>query len=167
MRRSRWRGRTRRTRAIERLGDLRAGDVMMPRPYLAPGWWTVQALVDQLLGPEGPRHRAFPVVDLDGRLVGRLHLAEIAAIDPQERLRTTVAEVARPVPAQLVVDRDMPLERVLRRPHCPGRDLVVEHGGRVVGLIAVSDLQRAAELDALRSDAAGHRVPWNGSIGWE
>jgi hypothetical protein len=36
-----------------------------------------------------------------------------------------------------------------------------------VGLIAVSDLQRAAELDALRSDAAGHRVPWNGSIGWE
>jgi CBS-domain-containing membrane protein len=167
MRRPRWRGRTRRTLATERLGGLRAADVMMPRPYLAPGWWTVQALVERLLGPDGPRYRVFPVVDLDGRLVGRLHLAEIAAIDPHARLTTTVAEVARPVPAELVVDHDMPLERVLRRPHCPGRDLVVEHDGRVVGLIAVSDLQRAAELEALRSDAAGHRVPWNGSIGWE
>jgi CBS domain-containing protein len=167
MRRLRWRGRTRLPPATERLSGLRAGDVMTPRPYLAPGWWTVQGLVEQLLGPDGPRHRVFPVVDFDGRLVGRLHLAEIAAIDPPARPTTTVAEVARPVPAELVVDHDMPLERVLRRPHCPGRDLVVEHDGRVVGLIAVADLQRAAELEALRSDPAAHRVPWNESIGWE
>lgn len=163
MRGPRWRRRTRRVPATE----LLAGDVMTPRPYLAPGWWTVQALVEQLLGPEGPRRRAFPVVDLDGRLVGLLHLAELAAIDPHARSTTTVADVARPVPPALVVDHDTPLERVLHRPHCPGRDLVVQHDGRVVGLIAVSDLQRAAELAALRSDAAGRRVPWNGSIGWE
>ena len=150
-----------------RLGGLCAGDVMTPRPYLAPGWWTVQALVEQLLGTDGPRHRAFPVVDFHGRLVGRLHLAEIAAIDPDARRTTTVADVARPVPPELVVDADMPLERVLRRPHCPGRDIVVQHKGRVVGLIATTDLQRAAELEALRSGTTGHRVPWNESIGWE
>jgi CBS-domain-containing membrane protein len=150
-----------------RLGRLVAADVMTPRPYLAPGWWTVQALVEQLLGPDGPRHRAFPVVDVHGRLVGRLHLAEIAAIDPDTRPTTTVADVARPVPAALVVDCDMPLDQVLRRPRCRGRDIVVEHDGRVVGVIAVTDLQRAAELEALRSDASGHDVPWNGSIGWE
>lgn len=150
-----------------RLGGYIAADVMTPRPYLAPGWWTVQALVEHLLDPDGPRHRAFPVVDVHGRLVGRLHLAEIAAIDPDIRPTTTVADVARPVPAELVVDRDMPLDHVLRRPHCRGRDIVVEHDGRVVGIIAMTDLQRTAELEALRSDAYGHGVPWNGSIGWE
>ena len=161
------RARRRWVRGGERLGGPLAGDVMTPQPFLAPGWWTVQELVERLLGPEGPRHRLFPVVDLDGRLVGRLHLAELAAIEPRERATTSVAAVARPVPAELVVECDEPLERVVRRPHCPGRDIVVEHDGRVVGLIAVADLQRAAELQALRSEAAAHRVPWNGSIGWE
>jgi CBS-domain-containing membrane protein len=150
-----------------RLGGLVAADVMTPRPYLAPGWWTVQALVEQLLGPDGPRLRAFPVVDVQGRLVGRLHLAEIAAINPDARPKTTVADVARPVPPELVVDAAMPLEDVLRRPHGPCRDIVVQHEGRVAGIIANTDLQRAAELAALRSDACGHHVPWNGSIGWE
>lgn len=163
---ARWRARTRRALAGP-LEGLSARDVMTPRPYLAHGWWTVQALVRQLLGVDGPRHRAFPVVDFHGQLVGRLHLAEIAAIDPDARRTTTVAEIARPVPADLVVDVDMPLERVLRRPHGPGRDIVVQHDGRVVGIITMTDLQRTAELAALRSDVTTHRMPWNGSIGWE
>jgi hypothetical protein len=150
-----------------RLDGLVAADVMTPRPYLAPGWWTVQALVEHLLGPEGPRYRMFPVVDVHGRLLGRLHLAELAAIDRDARPATTVADVARPVPPELVVDAGMPLEQVLRRPHGPCREIVVQHGGRVVGVIATTDLQRAAELATLRSDASDHNVPWNGSIGWE
>jgi CBS domain containing-hemolysin-like protein len=150
----------------ERLGGFTAADVMTPRPYLAPGWWTVQALVEQLLGPDGPRHRAFPVVDVHGRLLGRLHLAEIAAIHPDARATATVADVARPVPPELVVDSGMPLDQILRRAH-PGRDIVVQHDGRVVGLISMTDLQRAAELAALRSGAASHPVPWNESFGWE
>ncbi len=151
----------------ERLGGFTAADVMTPRPYLAPGWWTVQALVEHLLGPNGPRHRAFPVVDVHGRLLGRLRLAEIAGIHPDARATTTVADVARPVPPELVVDSGMPLEQVLRRPHGPCREIVVQREGRVVGIIATTDLQRAGELAALRSGISVHDVPWNGSIGWE
>jgi Zn-dependent protease len=36
-----------------RLKEQRVADVMTPTPSSAPGWWTVQALVDHLLGPEG------------------------------------------------------------------------------------------------------------------
>jgi CBS domain-containing protein len=135
----------------ERLQGLRAADVMAREPALAEGWWTVQTLIDRLLGPDGPRHRVFPVIDFSGRPVGVLRLTDLAAVDPAARFTTTVQAVARPLPAEHRLDAETPLEQVLERPIAPGRDvLVVEQDGRVVGVITSSDLQRTVELRALR-----------------
>jgi hypothetical protein len=95
-------------------------------------------------------------------------LAEIAVTDPAARPTTTVGEVDRPAPTELVVDVDTPLGQVLRRLPGSGRGIVViRHDGRVAGRVAVTDLRCVAGPEALRSGSARHRVPWNGSIGWE
>ncbi|WP_214370533.1 site-2 protease family protein [Pseudonocardia sp. H11422] len=141
-----------------RVEGLRAGDVMTREPHVAPGWWTVQAFVDLLLGEEGPRHRVFPVVDLEGRAIGVVRLADLAEIGPAARRNIPVRQVARPHPADLVLGPDAPLGQVLDRPLVAGRDLVlVEQDGRVVGIITPADLARTVELGALRTEHPGDR----------
>lgn len=134
------------------LEGLTAGDVMTRDPQVAPGWWTVAAFVDLLLGEQAPRHRVFPVVDLEGRAVGVVRTADLATVAPAERRNVAVRQVAHAQPAERVVAADTPLERVLAHPLVAGRDLVlVEDAGRLVGLITPSDLTRTVELRALRT----------------
>jgi len=144
---------------VDRLAGLHAEDVMTRDPYLAAGWWTVQAFVDQLLGLYGPRQAVFPVVDFTGRPGGVLRLADLAAVNPDARLSRTVRDVARPLPADLVVDAAEPLDKLLEGHLGPGRDVVVvQRDGRVVGMITPGDIQRIVELRALRvADSAPQR----------
>jgi len=144
---------------VDRLAGLHAEDVMTRDPYLAAGWWTVQAFVDQLLGLYGPRQAVFPVVDFTGRPGGVLRLADLAAVNPDARLSRTVRDVARPLPADLVVDAAEPLDKLLEGHLGPGRDVVVvQRDGRVVGMITPGDIQRIVELHALRvADSAPQR----------
>lgn len=147
----------------ERLRGVRAGDVMTRDPRVARGWWTVAMFLEHMLAPDGPRCRVFPVVDFERRLVGVLHLGGLAAVAPTARAATTLREVARPHPGELVVTPDTLLERVLERPLVPGRDLVVvEQDGRVVGVLTTSDLQRIVELRALTVEDGGRRTPRSG-----
>ncbi|HXT46211.1 MAG TPA: hypothetical protein VN748_19200 [Pseudonocardiaceae bacterium] len=55
---------------VGRLAGLRVADVMSAPPAVTSGWWTVQALIDHLLGESGRHYRQFPLVDIDGRLAG-------------------------------------------------------------------------------------------------
>jgi Zn-dependent protease/CBS domain-containing protein len=142
----------------ERLAGLVAGEVMRRGPYLAPGWWTVRALVDHLLGPAAPADAEFVVVDFEGRPIGWVTLADLAAVPATDRPATAVRAVARPMPADGVVGVDTPVEEVLRRPVGPAGLAVVQPDGRVVGLIAIADLRRAVDLQALRTDDAAGRV---------
>jgi Zn-dependent protease len=135
-----------------RLKEQRVADVMTPTPSSAPGWWTVQALVDHLLGPEGPRHRVLPVIDFTGCPIGLLRVTDLAAVNQAARPVTPVRAVAHPLAAEQLIDCDAPLDQVLDRGLTPGGDpLIVQRQGRLVGVITASDLQRAVELSALRA----------------
>lgn len=135
----------------ERLAGLVASDVMRREPYFAPGWWTVGALVDQLLGPAAPPVEVFPVVDFQGRPIGWLTLADLVAVPLDARPATAVRDVVRPLRPDGVVGVDTPAVEVLRRPVDPAGLVVTQPDGRAVGVIGVDDARRAVELQALRT----------------
>jgi Zn-dependent protease/CBS domain-containing protein len=138
---------------LDRLGGLRAADVMSAPAGNAPGWWTVEAFVEHLLGDDGPRHRFFPVEEIDGRFVGVVSLTDLSGCPAPERRTTAVRELARPLPAERVLDAGAPLEWVLRTPLRLGHGMaVVVADGRVVGVITATDVLRTVELGALAPD---------------
>ncbi len=129
----------------EGVGGLRARDAMTSAPVVIPAWWTVQALLQHLVGPNAPRCRTFPVVDLAGHPLGVVNLAAVMAVPAEARAETSVGDLVRTPP--LVLAPDDPVERALERPPTAGRDLViVADGDRVVGVIAAGDLERVVLL---------------------
>jgi Zn-dependent protease len=150
---------------VERLAGLVAADLMRREPYFAPSWWTVQALVDRLVGPDAPAVAEFAVVDFQGRPTGWLTLADLAAVPAAGRSTTVVRDVVRPLPPDGIVGVDTPAEEVLRRPVGRGGLVVVQPDGRAVGVIGVGDLRRAVQLQVLRTDGARHREHGSGQAG--
>ena len=145
------------TKLTTALNGLRAGDVMTREPELAPGWWTVDAFVGHLLSDTGPRHRAFPVVDVDGRPVGLVRVADLARVPAAARASTTIGDVAHSLPAQGVLAADTPLPRLIGQLGAGGDIALVVADNRVVGIITAADLAHAVELGAVH-DAPGGAV---------
>lgn len=130
---------------IANLAGLAVRDAMTPTPAVAPGWWTVQALVEHLAGPEGAHHRTFPVVEFSGHPIGVIGLADLVAVPADDRTHTAVRDLVRTPP--LILAPTDPLERVLERPPRSGRDLVVvADDDRVTGVISAEDLERVVLL---------------------
>jgi Zn-dependent protease/CBS domain-containing protein len=135
-----------------RLAGLRVTDVMSAPPVVASGWWTVQAFIDHLLGQAGRAYRQFPVVDMDGRLAGVVSMADLAGCPPADRRNIAVRQLAHPLPGELVLSPDMPLEQVLRSTPIVGSGVlaVVVADDHVVGVLTGTDIARAVEINALR-----------------
>jgi Zn-dependent protease/CBS domain-containing protein len=103
------------------------------------------------------RHRfgAFPVTDGE-RPVGVVTRAQVDAVPEGDRTWRPVADAMAPLDARTVVTPDDPLLTVLEKLHAsPARRLLVIEDGRLVGIIAPSDvaawMQRARSA-ALRPD---------------
>jgi CBS domain-containing protein len=137
-----------------RLAGLRVADVMSAPPVVAPGWWTVQAFIDRLLGESGRRYRQFPVVDIEGRLAGVVSIADLTRCPPADRRNTPVRQLARPLSGELVLVPDMPLEQVLRSTPVVGGGALaaVVANDHVVGVLTATDIARAVEIGALHNE---------------
>jgi CBS domain-containing protein len=97
--------------AREVLGRIRLGEVITPHPEAVPGWFTVQAFVEQAATR---RFRAYPV-SFDGRPVGVVSLAALARVPEQGRPSTRVEDVRIKPPLCLVAGPGVPLTAVLGR----------------------------------------------------
>jgi Zn-dependent protease len=134
--------------ARERLGDLKLRQVMDPEPVVAPGWWTVDAFLDNVAA--SARRRTFPVTSFDGQPVGVIGLAELTRLPARARLVTRVTDLARKPPRVTIADAgervvDVLAKTVLR----PGRDLIlVTDHGRLAGVVGADDISRVLELAA-------------------
>lgn len=134
---------------VERLGGLVVGDVMVASPVVSPNWWTIREFLNSL-DRAHVGQAVFPVVDIDGKAVGGITIADL------ERQRRATADQARmsdllthrsPV---LVVARDMPLSQLLLPMHVRGHvAVVVDATGRPIGTVDEQSLARATSLKHL------------------
>ena len=124
------------------LAGVRVADVMTADPELAPGWESVSEFIGRAAARS--RQDAFPVVGPDGGLAGVVLASQLARISADSRARLRLDQVALAVPPGYRAAPDDPAGPLLtRRPLGGEVAAVVLAGGRVLGLVMVSDLQRA------------------------
>lgn len=126
------------TRSIG-FGDLRAGDVMTPRPrvtFLDGG----APLTSVLQTASSTGHAAFPVMgeDVDD-VVGIVHFKHVLAVPVTRRSTMTVREITRSLPA---VPDSMELDPLLAVVRNSGHQivLVVDEYGGTAGILTLEDL---------------------------
>lgn len=138
----------------EALGGVTVRRVMTVEPISVPPDLPVAALVEDFIYRH--HHKLFPVVE-DGRLVGCVSTREVAGV-PRERWGVeTVAAILTPCGPQQRVGLDEPAIDALARMQSQGISrLMVVEGGRLVGIVALSDVMRilSIRLDLAATPAA-------------
>jgi Zn-dependent protease/predicted transcriptional regulator len=100
------------------------------------------------------RYTSFPVVDERGRAIGLVSVAQIDALTRQQRSAQWVAEIADRDPG-LIVGGGEDVARLLERPAFArvGRAVVVDEPGSPIGLVSITDVQRALRASRLADHA--------------
>ncbi len=141
--------------ASSALDGVRVADVMMPDPQVAPGWMTVQDFVGHM--PLWSWQDAFPVADVNGTLAGVVIAGRLAGIPARDRARLRLDRVALAVPGSYLAAPEDPAGPLPARPPLGGEVLaVVLAGGRVVGIVTVTDIRQATRW---RNLTTAHPVP--------
>jgi Zn-dependent protease len=121
-------------------------DLMAGEPVAGYNGQTVDMFVAKVAA--STRHRVFPVIDLDRRVVGIVHLADLVELPAELRDSRRIGELARPATLVSPIDPAIVAAQALS----PLHPLVpVVQDGRLVGVVSLSDLNRAVELAALQS----------------
>ncbi len=96
------------------------------------------------------RYSSFPVVDEQGRAIGLVSLAQIEAFARSGRARRDVSELAERDP-ELLIAGEEDIARLLERPAFNrfGRAVVVDPLGKPIGLVSITDVQRALRASQL------------------
>jgi Zn-dependent protease/predicted transcriptional regulator len=107
------------------------------------------------------RFTAFPVIDKAGRTVGMVRIDQLERVPIRRRGTTTVAEVMNRDYGLMIGERT-DVGHLLEQPSFVrfGRAVVVDHAGRPVGVLSLTDIQRAIRASRLggTSDAAPTRA---------
>ena len=113
--------------------------------------------VSQLLAHGSPwfRVEAIPVVDGAGILTGLIETSRLAHLPHDAYATTRVASIAHPVGALLVARPDDRLDEILERMTGAGGlpVLVLDPAGRLIGVVTLEDVDRAAQRAHHRAGA--------------
>lgn len=135
-------------KAKDALAGVRVGDIMTPDPDTAPAWITAADFIDRVARQS--RQSVFPVVDLDGALVGVVSLDLLARVNPRVRGGLRLDRVAVTVPPAYRAEPDDPAGSLLARPPLGGGLVaVVLRHGRVTGMVTTEDLRRGLRIAPL------------------
>ncbi len=119
-----------------------SADVMTVRPVSVPATRPISQFVHDVVA--SGRHAAYPVVDGD-RVVGLIDVKSVGSVPSDMWSGTDVAAVMKPLAEVPVVGVDETADTLIRRmeEHEESRALVMD-GGRLLGVIAPSDIVRLA-----------------------
>jgi PDZ domain-containing secreted protein/Zn-dependent protease len=131
------------------LGGVRVRELMSPSPETVIPSRTIHSFIQDVASARG--HSTYPVVDLDGGLEGLIGLRQAALVPAAQREARYVRDVMLPKGAFAVLSPDDEIGKVLPQiQQGPGRAVVMD-GGRIAGILSMSDVARAIELEQLRS----------------
>lgn len=136
------------------LGGIRAGDLMSaPVDVVAASTPAGHVAAEEFARR---KHAAVPVVDDDGHLVGLLTLARVERLTAHERWARTAGELADRAPELAASQADDVVE-LLRRPGFArtGRIAVVDADRTPIGLLSVTDVERAVRAAAIAAPPRG------------
>jgi Zn-dependent protease/CBS domain-containing protein len=130
------------------LRGIRVSQIMTPDPVTVPGSATVSDFLDGHLFRA--RHQGFPVIQEGQGVTGLVTVNRIRQVLPEERARTTLADIACPLADVATAAPDDSVADLLPRlTACTDRRALVFRDGRLAGIISPSDIARM--LDRLRA----------------
>ena len=135
--------------ARQALAGVRVGDLMTRDPVTVPPDLVLGRLVDEVIG-----HRAYttyPVV-AGGRPVGLVPFARVAEVERSAWDTRTVRECMVPLERVPLLSVGEDAAQALAEIQQSGvnRGLVLDDGGALLGILSISDIADALELDRLR-----------------
>lgn len=138
------------TELFEKLHGVRVRDVMSPLPVTADPHERLDRFIAEKVWTRP--HSTYPLVDAEGRLIGLATLNRIRAVPAERRPSTTLLDIACRPDDVPIASPDEPLVSLLpRMAGCAdGRAVVVDDGGRVIGIVSPRDISRAIERRDLR-----------------
>jgi CBS domain-containing protein len=105
------------------------------------------------------RYTAFPLTDRDGRAIGLITIDRLQRARRSEWSTTTVGELADRDPA-LLIDERADVADLLEQPAFSrvGRAAVVDASGRPIGIVSLTDIERALRATSLRNPTSTSRL---------
>ncbi len=145
-------------RVMTVLTGIPAERLMSPAPVSIPAQATLDEAAEYF---SRYRFTAFPVIDSGGRALGLVRIDQLERVPVTTRGTTAVADVMNPDPA-LLIGRQTDVGHLLEQPAFAkfGRAVVVDDTARPVGVLSLTDIQRAIRASRLggASDGAGRRA---------
>ena len=125
--------------AVEAADGLTVADVMLREPRAMFAHHFVSSAIDRA---EGDSQFGYPVIDMDGQIVGVITVTDLLGVPRMMRERVRVADVVRALPPPPVARPEERLDVVLARVR-PGRPVAVKDGDELVGLLVPASVSRA------------------------
>ena len=129
------------------LSGLRVRDLMTPGPHTVDPEMSIASFIEEVAHMRG--HSTYPVEEF-GRLVGMISLRQAAQVPHEDRSGTRVREIMVARDSLPVLSPDAEItEAAPALQGVPGR-AVVEEFGQVLGILSMSDIARAIEVEQIR-----------------
>jgi Zn-dependent protease len=128
------------------LGDATVARFMTPDPVTVPVALSLTDFVEEVV--YRTRHDTYPVTDGADRPRGLVAVGALSGVPREAWPSTSVMEIAEPIEAGGTVAPDLPAKVALDLMRKSGRSrlLVVDEGGRLVGLLTLKDLLETLTL---------------------